>query len=290
MTLNAVRNILLVTAGTFTYTYNTATPAGIDDPREADDRMREIKAALQERLNVNHYFTPSATNVYDHSDTGMHTFIDFQAPRSADPTTIDESQAQIYTLDVSSKAELKWIDEDENNLQITDAGTLNITSSDLLGTLANAAYFTAVDAAGTGTVNLIKADSNDMAVVPDNAQTATNAAPTSTTGIANKKYVDDKITDNTTMVPAVSGAGTGYGCEESVTLQNGLIVKMGYKSGEGAVTFGTAFPNGIVSVVATRVGTQHEHGTCSVKTVSVTGFTIDHFNLGTGTYWIAIGY
>ena len=34
-----------------TNTFDTATPAGSDDPAEADDRMREIKAAVQERRN-----------------------------------------------------------------------------------------------------------------------------------------------------------------------------------------------------------------------------------------------
>lgn len=55
----------------FTYTYDTATPAGSDDPAEADDRMREIKAAIQERLTVEHYFELTGTEVSD-SNTGRH--------------------------------------------------------------------------------------------------------------------------------------------------------------------------------------------------------------------------
>jgi hypothetical protein len=65
---------------------------------------------------------------------------------------------------------------------------------------------------------------------------------------------------------------------------------MGYIAGEGAVSFDDAFPTAVISVTATRVGTQHEHGTCSVNTITTAGFTVDQYNLGTGTYWIAIGY
>ena len=61
-------------ATTFTYTYDTATPAGGDDPAEADDRMREIKAAVQERLAVEHRFILTGTEVSD-ANTGEHTDI-----------------------------------------------------------------------------------------------------------------------------------------------------------------------------------------------------------------------
>lgn len=57
--------------------------------------------------------------------------------------------------------------------------------------LQNDTYLTAADAAGTGTVDLIKANASDVPVIPDGAQTATDAAPTDDKGIANKKYVDD---------------------------------------------------------------------------------------------------
>jgi len=58
----------------FTYTYDTNTPLGSDDPAEADDRMREIKSALQERLNVEHVFDLTGTEVSG-ANTGKHTDI-----------------------------------------------------------------------------------------------------------------------------------------------------------------------------------------------------------------------
>jgi len=55
----------------WTYTYDTMTPDGLDDPSEADDRIRETKLALQERLAVEHNFPLTGTEVSD-ADAGKH--------------------------------------------------------------------------------------------------------------------------------------------------------------------------------------------------------------------------
>lgn len=173
----------------WTYTLKTNTPAGTDNPTEADDRIREGKGAFVERLDVDHYFYRSATSTYDAADTGKHRFVVIRDAN--DISSVDDDEFVIQTKEVGGIKEIHLMDEDENEFQLTSAGSLNIVSADLLGTLANNTYFTAVDNAGTGTVDLIKADANDVAVVPDNSQTATNAAPTSSTGIANRKFVLD---------------------------------------------------------------------------------------------------
>ena len=52
--LTIISNLMkLMVNTTFSDTYDTNTPLGSDDPAEADDRMREIKSAVQERENVN---------------------------------------------------------------------------------------------------------------------------------------------------------------------------------------------------------------------------------------------
>jgi hypothetical protein len=66
--------IKLAINATFSSTYDIATPAGSDNPAEADDRMREIKAATQERLNVEHVFDLTGTEVSG-ANTGKHTDI-----------------------------------------------------------------------------------------------------------------------------------------------------------------------------------------------------------------------
>jgi len=61
-------------ATSFTYTYDVATPVGTDAPSVIDDRIREVKAALQERLNVEHVFDLTGTEV-SHANSGKHTDI-----------------------------------------------------------------------------------------------------------------------------------------------------------------------------------------------------------------------
>jgi len=103
-------------------TLNTSTPAGGDDPREADDRTRELKAAFVERLDIDHYFEASATSTYDHADTGKHRYVTFREPNSIVSVAADE--AYLYTKDANSIAELHWIDENEAEFQLTSDGYL----------------------------------------------------------------------------------------------------------------------------------------------------------------------
>ncbi len=271
----------VVYATIFSSTIDTATPLGTDAPSVIDNRIREAKAGWQERLNVDHFFDLTGTQVSD-ADTGEHRKVLFHAPISS-PGTVAENHGQLFIKDVNSKAELHWIDEDEQEIQLTSAGSFNTA-------LANDTYFTAVDNAGTGTVDLIKADTNDVAVVPDNSQTATNAAPTSDTGIVNKKYVDDNV-------GSANYTPTSYAGGESVTFPNGLIMKMGFKAvndntGDVTTTFSAAFPNAAVSVtiVSQHTDTQNNDGDIYLKSLSESSFVTRSYNGWDGFYWTAIGY
>ena len=55
-------------------TYDVLTPDGSDNPTEADDEMRLIKAALAERLNLEHVFDLDGSEVSG-PNTGKHTDI-----------------------------------------------------------------------------------------------------------------------------------------------------------------------------------------------------------------------
>lgn len=108
----------------WTYTYDISSPTGSDSPTEADDRMREIKAAVQERENVDHYWPLTGTEVSD-SDGGMHRQITFQASQST-PGTVAEDQAELYTKEVDGYAELHFIDENEQEIQLTSGGKASL--------------------------------------------------------------------------------------------------------------------------------------------------------------------
>lgn len=250
-------------ATVFTSTIDTSTPAGSDAPSVIDNRIREAKAGWQERLNVDHAFQTTGTQVSD-PNVGEHRRVTFSGPKL--PPTVEANTGVLQMTDVSALGELIWYDEGGNALVLSDEGEIPFTS---LGQLANNTAFSAIDFAGTGTVDLIKADVNDVAVLVDDSQTETNAAPTFTKSLTNKKYVDDQITSN--QDPAYSGG-------ESHTFNGGLILKGGVSSsiaglGSITITFGAAFPNAIVTGLAAQT-----EGTCSepmiVTAITTSSITI----------------
>ncbi len=140
----------------FSHTYDVATPVGsADTPQEADDRMREIKASVQERLNVEHVFDLTGTEV-SHANTGKHTDIT--------TTSIANAGALANVGNLTVNTDKFTIDAATGNVVV--AGTLNV---------AGAAEIIGV--ATLGDASLLK----------------TTAAPTTDAMIANKKYVDDQI-------------------------------------------------------------------------------------------------
>jgi len=263
-------------------TYDTASPAGTDDPSEADDRIRETKAAIQERLAVDHKFSLTGTEV-SATDSGEHTKITFNVTIS-DPTQV-AGKSHLYMKD----DELFYQDDTNTTKQLTNAGALNVAGAELLGILANDTYFTAVNSAGSGTVNLIKAGINDLATLPNGTEMASSAAPVEDEAVVNKKYVDD----NTTMVPAITSAGTGYTGGESVTFPNGLIMKFGYiaeAGGAATVTFGDAFPNAAISGSVTMKAETARDTAATIVSLSTSAMSIMGAAANTGHYWQAWGY
>jgi hypothetical protein len=175
-----------------TYSIDTSTPASGESPRLGDDKIRELKLATVELMQVDHYMgTPTGT-AYDSDDAGKHVKVTFRESQTVKPS-IGTDKGMLYTK--GETPELFYEDSAGNETQLTDQGKIPFTS---LNNLANDTYLKAKDPAGTGTVDLIKAGRNeaddaDVAVLPDAARLATNAAPTEATQIANKKYVDDAI-------------------------------------------------------------------------------------------------
>ena len=138
----------------FADAYDTATPAGSDDPAEADDNMRRIQDAVQQRENVDHYWPLTGTEVSD-ADTGEHRKVTLRTG-SAPAAVADKGF--VYAKDVGGKAELFYRDEDGNEVQITTAGKLeganlkndSVTKDALEGTLPDGADLEAATESGDG--------------------------------------------------------------------------------------------------------------------------------------------
>ena len=123
-----------------------------------------------------------------------------------------------------------------------------------------------------------------VATVAKGSLLASSDAPTTDAMIANKKYVDDQITAN---------ADPSYTGGESHTHNGGLIIKMGKKSpsgsGEETLTFGSAFPTGIISVVATVAENSVQTADMMTYTWTTAGFKYKSPS-AKDFGWIAIGY
>jgi len=130
-----------------TNTYDTSTPGGSDDPREADDRMREIKAAVQERMNDHngetdegdHYWPLNGTEV-DNNDTGQHRMVTLRQ-LSDNPSTLTSYGTTtdlgfLYQKNISGNGELFYEDEADNVLQLTTEGLFNLNSAIWAGVFA----------------------------------------------------------------------------------------------------------------------------------------------------------
>ncbi len=71
--------IILSLCIAWTYTWDCATPVGTDAPSVLDDRIRELKSAIAERLNVDHVAGLTGTQVSD-AAAGQHRQVEFYEP------------------------------------------------------------------------------------------------------------------------------------------------------------------------------------------------------------------
>lgn len=170
---------------------NPATPAGSSRPKDGDDNIRAFKSATIEILDVDHYVGSDAGSGYTEDDAGKHSLVRFRDVQTDLAALLGASDKGLLAVkNDGSNNELYYYDENGNTIQITEEGDVPFSS---VGSVANNTYIKAKNAAGSGTVDLIKANASDIAVIPDGSQMATDAAPTDDKGIANKKYVDDEI-------------------------------------------------------------------------------------------------
>lgn len=273
----------------FTDIIDTALPDGGDDPAEADNNMRRIQGGFQELMDVDHLLAKTGTEISS-TDSGEHRKITLRTLTPTEVAALTATKAYLYRL--STNGELYFKDDDDNTIQLTTGGVIKLTSAALLGILANNTYLTAVNAAGDGTVDLIKANASNAAVLPNGSDLATSAAPTANADIANKKYVDDQV-DTQNMTPAtMTGGNDSTG---TVTFSNGLIRKWGKKTLSGnntTVVFGTAFPNACFQAFAVY-GPNSAPGAAKWPiysgTPSKTQFVMRHDSTVNLARWWAIG-
>lgn len=99
--------------------YQTS-PADGDNISAGAGKIRDLKRDIQERIDLDHYFDLAGTQ----ADQGQHEKVTLRV--GAAPTAI-ANIGILAAIDVDTKAELHYIDEDSNEVQLTSGGALNVT-------------------------------------------------------------------------------------------------------------------------------------------------------------------
>ncbi len=252
-----------------TETHDETKPAGSRARSLGDDDIKEKDRALRERLAIDHVSPADETG---EAGVGIHKKVTMRI--AADPTTYDDV-GYLYLKTISAVIELFYKNSAGSILQITSAGYI-------LGTnirLPNNTNLLAKDAAGTGTVNLIKANASDKVEIPDAAVLASSAAPTVDAAIASKKDVDDAIATAIAAIVTPTKASLG--------IDSGSVSVGANASANVSFAFTYAIPPKVVfSNVSNPVLSGHFTYRVSVST---TGFTVYSNAAAVDLDWHSIG-
>jgi len=196
----------------WTDTYDTATPDGSTQKVPVlDDEIRTLKSALQERLNADHVFPLTGTQVSD-TDVGKHRKVVFHGVLSAKPT-LEDGECALYTKTVSDKSELFFENEDGTEKQLTSEGVLNIALTDIADDLITDdkiqltvdGWLAGLNTAEDDEINLIKSDGASP-ILGSGAKTFSSDAPDNNQHVTNKLYVD---TQDAAVLAAVTLGAMG---------------------------------------------------------------------------------
>jgi len=112
----------------WTYTFDTSTPLSTDSPRDGDDKIRELKLAIHERMDVDHFLDLTGTSQTD-TDGGKHRQVTLMESAAAPTTAANEGG--VYTKEATGQSELFFREEsDGDEVQITAGGHLKPTVDD----------------------------------------------------------------------------------------------------------------------------------------------------------------
>ena len=179
----------------FNNTFDVNAPDGGDDPAEADNNMRRIQAAVQERHDVDHYWELTGTQVSS-AFAGEHRKITYFGT-IADPTQVSGKSHLYMKTD-----ELFYQDDDDTTLQMTNAGDLY--SSAGLETVGNGLIGGTLTATGAAVLST-SVDINSTVVVVGTLDDDTMGTATDTT-----LPTSESITAYTDSSIATSVAGVGF--------------------------------------------------------------------------------
>jgi len=249
--------ITVAFATTFNHTYDTATPVGTDAPSILDNSDRNIQDAIQERLNVEHVFDKTGTEV-SHADTGKHT--------------------DITCYSVTSTGAI-------SGTTITGSGNLTINTDKFTVTAASGNTLVAGTLDVTGAAEI-----TGVATLGDASLLKTSAAPTTDAMIVNMKYVDDQIA--AIQDPTYAG-GESHTFDGGLIIKQGYINPISANE-DKTVTFAVPFPTDCINGFACNASDVAGSSRGQVMNVfTLTAASMHVFSYGgvaSKARWFAIGY
>lgn len=135
-----------------TYSIDTSTPTKDESPRLGDNRIRELKLAIAELMNEDHYM--GAASPYNGAAAGQHKHVTFQATASGS----DMDNGTVFAEDTTTRGELAYKNKSGSECVITSGTSVLISS----GVMANNTPLRAVNAAGSALINLLKLSTGDV--------------------------------------------------------------------------------------------------------------------------------
>lgn len=267
----------------FTRNWDEANPTDNTYAYEIDEYNRYLRVDCSDRLKDMIYGFTAGEN------DGLQGFKKITVKQqSAAASTPNADEIVIYSIDDGSNCGLYAKEENGNAKQF-----IKYDGSNLILNVADADG--AVVKTGSQTIAGVKTFS-DQPVLTSGLTSAAALVSTLATGTAPLTIASTTKVTNLNADTVDGYDVSAYSGAESYTFPGGLIIKGGTANStadtEETFTFGTAFPNAVLSISITRM----EAGATSI--LGLSSFTTASFKLNRndtidGTvpfYWIAIGY
>lgn len=221
-----------------------ALPADANNASGGAGKIRGTRLDIRERIAKDHYMAIAGTD----ADHGEHSKVTFNAPLGSKPT-YTANKGFLYTKNVSTKVELFWLDEDDNEIQLTVGGAWNqrdIPSGTILLFESNTAI----------SGYTLKTDKDDMAVYITKGSGA--SGETGATDKSGGSWAIDGLTNaGTTLTAAQSGLPAHLHTYRSFEGSDGGMHRGGNDEGSTANTS---------TVSAANAASSHTHTSSSDST------------------------
>lgn len=255
--------------------WSETSPANTESVSDGAQEIRDLRKGLRIRLEKEHEDMGATSAGGEHLAGSAKAYYQSAAPTQRPDT------ATPTTLDGDDNGRL-FVDSDDNKIYCYVHGTGFVQC---VGDVPNGTIDTAQLAADAVDGTKIADDAVNSEHIADGA---IDLAHMSVDSVDSAQYVDASIDPEHTSWHSLDATAANG----SLTLPGGIIIKWGKASAATSqtITFGTAFPTAIFSVVITEVDVNNRLDfAATVDSVTTSSFQINGSSGADEVNWIAIG-